>query len=152
VIAALRALDNAGAPPRFDRRLPRRPVSIFLASIASLLLLIEIPEIVGFLRSGVVPESVRRAGDATFFPYVLDLGVIVPLAVAGAVGVWRESAWGGVLAAILLVKTATMGAALLAMNWLTARAGLPPDGLTPFYALLTAGGLGFGAWFFRYSD
>jgi hypothetical protein len=129
---------------------PRRAVAVFLLVIAGALTAIELREIGGFLATGVVPESVRRAGDATFFPYVLDLGVVVPLAVLTGIGLWKHARWSALLAGVLLVKTTTMGAALLSMNWLTERAGLPPDGLDPFYGVLALGGFGLPAgWFTR---
>ena len=84
----------------------------------------------------------QRAGGVTFFPYaVLDWGFVAPLSIAAAIGLWHATAWAHVLAAILLIKATTMGSALVSMNWFTARAGLDGDGLTPFYAALTAGGI-----------
>ena len=150
IVAVVLRVADSDLRRHFDGGSPRRPVAVFLVFIAVVLAAVELSEIVRFLATGAVPESVRRAGDLTFFPYVLDLGFIAPLAVAAAVGLWREAGWSYVLAAVLLVKATTMGCALISMNWLTTRAGLPPDGLSTFYGVLAAGGLGLSVWFFRH--
>ena len=150
VIVAVRRLNGVDVGRRFDRDVPRRQVAVFLAVIAVLLAAIELGEIGRFLVTGAVPESVQRAGGVTFFPYVLDLGFVAPLSIAAAIGLWHATAWAYALAAILLIKATTMGSALVSMNWFTARAGLDGDGLTPFYAALTAGGIWWSIRFFSH--
>lgn len=84
----------------------------------------------------------RRAGTTTFFVYVLDLGVIVPLALIAALRLLRRRVWGEALAAVLLMKAATMGLALLSMTWFAARAGLGiAAGLTALWVGIAGGGL-----------
>jgi hypothetical protein len=127
--------------PLLGRRSPRRPVAVFLLFVAVILMAIELAEIATSLVTGVVPASVQRAGHVTFFPYVLDLGFVVPLSLIAAVLLWRTRPLGDVLGAVLLVKAATMGAALVAMNVMSRLAGQPADGLTPFYAVIAIGGV-----------
>jgi hypothetical protein len=150
LLLLLRRLSMTDVRRAFDAGVPRRPVAVFLMGIGLLLAALELGEIGEFIVTDAVPESVQRAGGTTFFPYVLDLGFIVPLSAAAAIGLWRDVAWSYALAGILLVKATTMGCALLAMNWWTVRAGLSGDGLNLFYGLLAAGGLAMTMWFFRH--
>ena len=150
LVVALRRFEGVDLRIHFDAAAPRRQVAGFLAAVAAILGVVELGEIGRYLVTGTIPEGVRRAGDASFFPYVLDLGFVAPLSIAAAIGLWRDTAWGYALAAVLLIKATTMGSALLSMNWLMTRAGEAPDGLTPFYLLLTAGGALLSISFFRH--
>lgn len=140
-------LDVGGMPARFDGREPRRSVAAFLVFIALMLAAIELGENLRFLLTGTVPTAVSHAGGVTFFPYVLDLGLIVPLSGLGAVWLWQHQPWGYVVSGILLIKAATMGVALLAMNGFAGMTGAPTDGLSLFYVALAGGGLGLAGWF-----
>ena len=82
--------------------------------------------------------------------YVLDLGIVVPLALLAAIWLGRCLPWGDVLAGCILIKASTMGLALLSATWFSVRAGLPLEiGLTIVYGAIAIGGLGMTAWFFR---
>jgi len=135
--------------PLVGRRSPRRPAAVFLLFIALVLAAIELAEIARYLVTGAMPASVERAGNVSFFPYVLDLGFVVPLSLIAVFLLWRTRPLGDVLAAALLVKAATMGAALVSMNVVSTLAGAHADGLTPFYVLIATGGVGLSFWFLR---
>ncbi|HWQ13551.1 MAG TPA: hypothetical protein VNL77_12160 [Roseiflexaceae bacterium] len=152
LIAAASGLDAAALQQRFDAATPRRPVAGFLILIALLLAGLELGQNLQFLASGTLPPGVAMAGGGSYFVYGMDLGLVLPLTILAAIWLWRRAPWGPVLAGFVLIKGATMGLALLGMNWLTARAGLPTDApeLMAFYALLSAGGLGMTAWFLRH--
>lgn len=70
----------------------------------------------------------------------------------GAAWLWQRRPCGYILASYILIKAATMGLALLAMNWFNLRAGQPADPIEQlgFYSLLALGGLAMSAWFFRH--
>ena len=122
LVAEISRLDVPAWHHSFDGREPRRTVAGFLIFIALMLAGLEIGQNVVFLVTGVTPQAVVNAGGLTFFPYVLDLGLVVPLAIVGAVWLARRRPWGNVIACALLIKSTTMGTALLAMNlfaWLT---------------------------------
>jgi hypothetical protein len=83
--------------------------------------------------------------------YVLDLGIIVPLAVIAAVWLYQERPWGFVLAGYILIKATTMGLALVSMTWFMGRAGFSVDTkLSGFWIILTLGSAGMSTWFLHH--
>jgi hypothetical protein len=75
-------------------RAPRRAAAVFAAAIALMLGVSELAQIVPALAAGRVPELIARSQGAGNFVYVLDLGVVAPLALLAAVWLWRRSPWG----------------------------------------------------------
>ena len=110
----------------------------------------EILEIVGFMRTGLIPAGMKLAGGTNYFVYTFDLGLIVPLSVLSSMWLWQRSPLGFVSTAVVLIKAAVMGLALLAMNWFNANAGFATDGLLGLWAFIALGGLGLSVWFFRH--
>jgi thiamine transporter ThiT len=126
----------------FDGAAPRKGAALFLAAIASLLALSELAQIVAALRTGTEPPLIAMSEGAGNFVYALDLGVVAPLSLAAAAGLWRARPWADVLASLLLVGAGAMGLALSSMTWFAAGAGAPPEtALTVGYALVGAGGV-----------
>jgi len=148
--AVASGIDAIALQRRFDAAVPRRPVAVFLSLIALMLAIVELGEIIAFLTSGTIPQIITRSGGITNFVYVLDLGVIVPLALLAVIWLWRRLPWGDILAGFLLIKASTMGLALLSMNWFSMRAGLPTDGLLVLWSVIAFGGLGLSVWFLRH--
>lgn len=151
-IALAAGIDAAAIAGHFDLATPRRATAAFLALIGVMLAGLELGQIGGYLGSGVLPAGVAMAGGGTYFVYGLDLGLVVPLSILGAIWLWRGRPWGSLLASYILVKATTMGLALLAMNWFMLRAGLATDPveLIGFYTLLAIGGLAMSAWYMRH--
>ena len=150
LIAALTGIDVDEIHRRFDADAPRRPVAVYLAFVGTLLTVLWLGQIVPFLASGTLPELIVRAEAPTNFVYVLDLGLVVPLAWLTAVWLWRKRAWGDVLAGCLLIKAATMGLALLSMTWFAAMTGQEIDpGLAAVWAVIAGGSLALIGWFLR---
>ena len=54
-------------------------------------------------------------GMPTFTVQAMDLGMLVPLALATAFLLWRRNAWGYLLGVVFAVKGATMAGAICAM-------------------------------------
>jgi hypothetical protein len=149
VVALTTGIDAAALKARFDPGAPRVPVAVFLGLVAVMLFLPELGQIIPFYSTGVVPEIIRRSGGATSFVHVLDMGVVTPLTVLGAIWLLQRRAWGYILAGTMLIKGATMGLALLSMTWFAVRAGQAMEvGLTVIYALIAAGSLAMAVWFF----
>jgi hypothetical protein len=108
-------------------------------------------QILPFYTTGKVPEPITLADAPTLFIYVLDLGLVVPLALLAARWLGRRSPWGYVLAGGLLVKAARMGLALLSMTWFSVRAGLEVEtGFAVLWLIIAAGGTTMSVWFFRH--
>jgi hypothetical protein len=123
LIAALSGIDAQALQNAFDDQAPCRGVIVFLLIMAAVLCLLWTSQIVPFYTRGTPPPMVTLAQVPTVFVYVLDLGVVVPLALLSAWWLSRRQPWGFVLAGMVLVKAATMGWALLAMTLFAWRAG-----------------------------
>ncbi|WP_254524738.1 hypothetical protein [Natrinema caseinilyticum] len=68
----------------------------------------------------------------------LDLGVVVPGAALSAYWLWNQRPWGYAFTAVLLVKIATLGGAVLAMAVFMIRDGHPvPVAQIGIFAALT---------------
>jgi hypothetical protein len=144
----VRRLDVCALSVQLGSHAPRRAAAGFLLFVAFVLVASELPQIVFAHWHGQVPALIERSQGAGKFVYVLDLGVIAPLSVLAAHALWRGAPVGDALAAGLLVKSATMGLALVSMSWFAARAGSPEEpGLSLVYALIAVLGLGMACWF-----
>ena len=151
LIAGLSGVDVRAVQRAFDGGTPRHAAIIFLLSMAAMLSLLWLGQIIPFFTRGQLPEMIVLAKTLTVFVYVLDLGVVVPLALFSADWLQRDKPWGYALAGIVLVKLATMGFALLSMTWFAWRAGHPLHiELVAAWALLATAGAGMSIWFFRH--
>ncbi len=92
---------------------------------------------------------IEKANTPTVFVYVLDLGVVVPLSVLSAWWLLNNRPWGHVLAGFVLVKSATMGFALLSMTVFALSAGQEVElALSVVWIALAATGTAMSLWFF----
>ncbi len=149
---AAAGVDVAALHRRFDARTPRRGLAAFLGATALMLVVSELGQVVSALAGGTVPALIARSEGAGNFVYVLDLGVVAPLAIAAAVGLVRRAPWADALAGCLAIKAATMGLALLSMTWFSLRAGQPSEvELTLAFALMAATGLAMSFWFLAHA-
>ncbi len=151
-LIALSVSMNASSLRRaFDGNTPWRAVWIFMVWLAVMLCIIWFSQIVPFYLTGEIPQSILDAGAPTMFVYVLDLGIVVPVAIIGAAWLRRSHLWGPILAGFILVKASTIGLALLGMTWFLSRAGEPTDsGLAILWAVIALAGLGMSYWFFKH--
>ena len=151
LIAGLSGIDAGALQRAFDERTPRRGVMVFLLVMAAVLCLLWFSQIIPFYTRGELPQMIVLAKTPTVFVYVLDLGVVVPLALLAAWWLWRREAWGDVLAGFVLVKATTMGLALLAMTAFALQAGLAVEGvLSAAWVTLAVAGLAMSWWFFAH--
>lgn len=151
LIAGMAGIDAAQLRRAFDNRTPRRSVIAFLIILAAVLCLLWGSQIVPFYTQGKLPAMIVRANVPTVFVYVLDLGVVVPLALLSAWLLWRDQSWGYVLAGFVLVKAATMGLALLSMTVFSWLAGQPTElMLSVAWVALAVAGLVMSWWYFRH--
>jgi hypothetical protein len=113
-------LDAAAVAPAFVD-VPRRGAAWFLIGVALLFASLWLTDILSVWPGGV-PDSLFTY-DIPSIVHVLDLGVVLPLLVLAGVMLLRGHPMGPVLAAMLLVKTVTLGLALLSMNAFVAASG-----------------------------
>lgn len=106
-------LDVRSLPARFDGGFPRRSVAVFSAAMALLLVAMWSKRIALGLAGDVAGAGLL--GTPTLTVQALDLGIVVPLAIATAVLIWRRHPVGHLLAAVFSVKGVTMAGAIVAM-------------------------------------
>jgi hypothetical protein len=105
------------------RDLPRRGLAWFLLGLAALFTAMWLVSILSVWPGGI-PDDLFTY-DIPSIVHVLDLGVVLPLLAITGVMLLRGHPVAPVLAAILLVKTLTLGLALLSMNaFIAASTGL----------------------------
>lgn len=100
---------------------PRRSAAWFLIAVALLFVTLWLVDIISVWPGGI-PDTLFTY-DIPSIVHVLDLGVVLPLLVITGVLLLRGHPIGPVLAAIVLVKTVTLGLALLSMNAFVAASG-----------------------------
>ncbi len=151
LIAGLSGIDEDQFWTAFDARTPRRGVMAFLVIMAFILCLLWSSQIIPFYTRGELPNMIVQAKTPTVFVYVIDLGVVVPLALLSAWWLKRDRPWGYALAGIVLVKAATMGLALLSMTGFALRTGLDVEAVTSLaWVALAAAGLFMSVWYFSH--
>jgi len=151
LIAQATRLDVGAIWTRFDSRTPVRPVVMYMVFVAIMLCVLWLGQLIPFFITGELPEPLVQAGGQTMFVYVLDLGVVVPLALLGAAWLLRRKPWGSIVAGFILVKVATMGMALMAMTWFLARSGQPVEmALSVIWVFLAVSGVAMAVWFLRH--
>lgn len=102
----------AELPGHVTDRFPRRAMAILCILVVVLLLGMWVPMIADVV-SGQLEGSLL--GQTTLVVQALDLGLVVPLAAATAVLLWRRRPVGYLLAATMVVKALAMGVAICAM-------------------------------------
>lgn len=76
-----------------------------------------------FVITGQVPEIVTNTGHLTSIVFALDLTLVVPWFILGAVWLWQRKPWGFLIATIVNVKGAVYMLALTFVTLSAARAG-----------------------------
>jgi hypothetical protein len=124
LLSGLARIDAPRARPAF-RWLPRRGLAGYLLAVGVGFAALELAPILAAL-----PGGVPAGGFAPGMPnpvYALDLTLFLPLCIGTAVMLWRDRPTGPVLAAIVLIKKATLGLAILFMIGFQLSAGLPVE-------------------------
>ena len=113
-------LDLARVPERFGPRFPRRAVAGLGVFMVVVLAGLWLPTVWRVVVGGEIQGNLN--GGVTLVVPAFDLGFLVPLGIFTAVAAWRRLPAGYVLATTVVVKAATMAAAIAAMlvvEWLT---------------------------------
>jgi hypothetical protein len=109
--------------------LPRRGLAWFLLVLAGLFATMWVVDILSVWPGGV-PEGLFTY-DIPSIVHVLDLGIVLPLLAITGLMLLRGHPVGPVLAMMLLVKTLTLGLAMLSMNAFVASSGGRTDPAEP---------------------
>ncbi|WP_126664442.1 hypothetical protein [Haloterrigena salifodinae] len=106
---------DATALKRSVRQRSVRMYVVFHLLLAVLIAFLWLSELLPAIRSGTIPPSIAEAGLPTSVIYALDLGIIVPAFVLTAYWLRADRPYGYAFTAVLLVKIATLGGAVLTM-------------------------------------
>ncbi|ADB63137.1 hypothetical protein Htur_4320 (plasmid) [Haloterrigena turkmenica DSM 5511] len=129
-------LDATALKRSVGRRSDRAYVAFHLL-LGVLIAFLWLSEIFPAIRSGTIPPSIVEAGLPTSVIYAFDLGIIVPAFVLTAYWLRVGRPYGYAFTAVLLVKIATLGGAVLAMAVFMIRDGqaVPAPQIVIFGAL-----------------
>lgn len=150
--ALVGSLDVAGMDRRFGATAPRKPIAIFLIVMGVMLLFMEVGQLMPYYATGAMPLPMQLAESTDFYPFALDLGLIAPLTLLSGIWLWQRRPAGYLLTSCMLIKSATMGFALIATNAYNLMMGQTTDTIAwiLMYSMIGLGGLGFAIWFFRH--
>lgn len=110
-------LDAEAVGDRLGGRLPDRIYVGYLLGMALFIAAGWLGEIIPATLRGTVPEPIVRGAVPTSVIYVLDLAVLLPAVVLVALWIRRQREWGYAFVGVILVKLATLGLAVLAMEY-----------------------------------
>lgn len=121
-ILCMLSFDLAALPAHFSEKFPRRWTAGLLFFVALFLGLAWIARILGPILNGTIAAL---ENTTTMVIQAMDLGFIASAAVLGGFLLLRRSAWGYLLASVLVLKAITMGLGVSAMGINMALAGVP---------------------------
>jgi len=139
-VGGMARLDPAALKRRVGES-PVRPYVAFQLLLVGLISALWLSAILPAILAGTVPPSVAEAGLPTSVIYSLDLGIVVPAFALSAYWLRNRRPWGYAFTAVLLVKIATLGGAVLAMTLFMIRDGqsVPLPQIVIFGALTLVG-------------
>jgi hypothetical protein len=123
LVLGLVGLDVRALRERFSARTPVRAIAVFMLVVGLGLGVAYFAMWLGFVATGQVPDIVAKTGHPTNVVFALDLTLVVPVMIVGALWLWQRRAWGYVLAAIINVKGAVYMLGLCAATLTAYRAG-----------------------------
>jgi hypothetical protein len=140
LIFALANVDVKGIGRQFRARTPVRWIAGYMLFVAAGIGGLWIAQSLSFVVSGQVPEFILKVEHPTSVVFALDLSLVVPFLVLGAIWLWKRRPWGYVLAAMLNVKGAVYMLALAGVSVVAAQAGFPEaTAELPMWGLLSLG-------------
>jgi hypothetical protein len=127
LIFALARMDVGDIGRRFRSGTPVRWLAGYMVFVALGLTVVYGAQSLSFVVAGHVPEIVTLTGHVTNVVFALDLSLVVPWFVLGAIWLWQRRPWGYVLASVVNVKGAVYMLALSAVTVSAVRAGESDD-------------------------
>ena len=133
---------------QFSPRTPVKWIGGYFLFVAAGLSLIYVAQSMAFIVTGQLPEIVTMSGHPTNVVFALDLTLLIPWMVVGALWLIKRTPWGYVIAGILSVKGPLYTLVLCVNSVLVMSAGLTETSELPLWGTLTALGLIAGALLF----
>ncbi len=107
LILGLVNIDVNKIGQNFREGTPVKWISGYMLFVAAGLSTIYISQSLAFIATGKLPEIVLKTGHPTSVIFALDLSLLIPVFVLGAIWLWKRVPWGYVLATISIVKGTT---------------------------------------------
>jgi hypothetical protein len=140
LIFGLSKMNVQEVAQRFASKTPVRWISGYMLFVAAGIGGLWIAQSLGFVFTGQVPQFIVDVGHPTSVVFALDLSLVVPFLVLGAIWLWQRRPWGYLLAAISCVKGTVYMLALAVASVFQAQVGFRA-GLTqlPLWGALSSG-------------
>jgi len=148
LIFGLINLDVNRISQMFRERTPVKWIGGYFLFVASGLGLVYLIQSIGFIFSGQLPSIVTISGHPTNIVFALDLTLLVPWLVVGALWLMKRQPWGYVIAGVVNVKGPLYTFVLGVNTVLVMKAGLGNGGELLLWATLTTLGLIASALFY----
>jgi hypothetical protein len=140
LIAALVNIEVKEIRQRFRDRTPVKWIGGFMLFVAVGIGGLWIAQSLSFVATGQVPEFIVQVDHPTSVVFALDLSMVVPFLILGAVWLWKRRPWGYVLASILCVKGTVYMLALVVLSTGAMTADFPSvSAELPMWGLLSLG-------------
>lgn len=127
LIFGLATLDVQRVGDQFRVGMPVKWIGGYMLFVATGLSIVYVAQSLGFIVTGQLPPVVTLTGHPTSVVFALDLSLVVPVLVLGAIWLWKRQPWGYVLAVIANVKGAVYMLALSATTVAAVQAGVSQD-------------------------
>jgi hypothetical protein len=124
LITVAGAISPVLAVPRTARRVPARLVAGYMAVVGAVFAAMWIAQTVRYLTDGTLPKVIAQSGIHTSIVFALDLTLIVPAFLIGAVLLWRGHPAGVVFGVAMNVLGVLYMASLAAAGGFQAHAGI----------------------------
>jgi hypothetical protein len=127
LIFALANVDVNGIGQKFRTSTPGKWIAGYMVFVAVGLSVVYVAQSLGFIATGQLPQIVTLTGHPTSVVFALDLSLVVPWFVLGAIWLWQRRPWGYILATIANVKGTVYMLALAAVTVSAVQAGASED-------------------------
>lgn len=141
LIFGLANLDVNGISRQFRKDAPVKWIGGYFIFVASGLGLVYLIQSIGFIATGNVPAIVTISGHPTNVVFALDLTLLIPWLILGALWLMKRKPWGYVITGILNVKGPLYTLILAVNSILVVNAGITETSELPLWGTLTVLGL-----------
>ena len=141
LIFGLIKLDVNGISHQFRKDAPVKWIGGYFIFVASGLGLVYLIQSIGFIATDNVPAIVTMSGHPTNVVFALDLTLLIPWLILGALWLMKRQPWGYVIAGILNVKGPLYTLVLAVNSILVVNAGIAQTSELPLWGTLTVLGL-----------
>ena len=141
-------LDGNGISQQVRKEAPVKWIGGYFLFVASGLGLVYLLQSIGFILTDALPAIVTISGHPTNVVFALDLTLLIPWLILGALWLMKRKPWGFVIAGILNVKGPLYTLVLAVNSILVVRAGISQTSELPLWGTLTVLGLIASALFY----